>query len=264
MKMKNDFKLDIPDTENYGCSSEKDLRVWEELSDLNDKFPHSFKHISSLFTVYTRRIHLIRFLAHYELFKLTTDIPGSIIDLGVYRGGSFFVWHKLLEIFNPTDTSKKVYGFEGFQGLSNFDEKDGNKLNNVGKSEMGWNSGSVEQEIMKLCEIHNMDNILAKTRSKIIKGDIFETLQPFLTETPGLRISLLHFDVDLYSVTKFSLEKLYDLVVPGGVIVFDEYALPPWEGETRAFDEFVKERNLNIEIKKLPWSLTPNAYIIKK
>lgn len=262
--MKSNFKLDIPDSENYGCSSEKDFKVWEELKSLNERFPHSNKHISSLFTVYTRRIHFIRFLAHYELFKLTLNLPGSIIDLGVYRGGSFFVWHKLLEIFSPTDTSKKVYGFEGFEGLSNFNEKDGSNLENVGKLETGWNSGVVEEEIMKLCEIHNMDNVLAKTRSKIVKGDIFETLEPFLEQTPGLRISLLHFDVDLYSVTKFSLDKLYDLVVPGGVVVFDEYALPPWEGETLALDEFIKERGLKVEIQKLPWSLTPNAYFIKK
>ncbi len=257
-------EFDIPDSENWGCSSDKDNKIWNAFDELLGEFPHSSKHLTSLFTVYTRRIHLIRFLAHYEIFKKTINLPGSIVELGVYRGGSFFVWHKLLEIFNPTDTAKKVYGFERFQGLHDINENDGVALETVGKSVQGWNAGPVEKEILRLCDIHNLDNILAKTRSKIIKGDIFDTLEIFLKENPGLRISLLHFDVDLYNVTKYTLDKLYDLVVPGGLIVFDEYALPPWEGETKAVDEFIKERNLKVKIEKFPWALTPNGFFVKE
>jgi len=78
---------------------------------------------------------------------------------------------------------------------------------------------------------------------------------------PGIRISLLHFDVDLYRPTLTALKKLWPLVVPGGIVVFDEYGIPPWEGESKAVDEFFK--NQKIELKRFEWSSNPGAYLIK-
>jgi hypothetical protein len=62
----------------------------------------------------------------------------------------------------------------------------------------------------------------------------------------------------------YTLERLWDLVVPGGVVVFDEYGLPPWGGEATAFDKFRQERNMDIKLQKFGWCLTPTAYCIKK
>jgi hypothetical protein len=90
------------------------------------------------------------------------------------------------------------------------------------------------------------------------------TLDQFLERVPGLRINLLHFDMDLYDPTMFALERLWDLVVPGGVVVFDEYGIPPWGGEARAFDRFRAARNLDVKLRKLSWCLTPAAYCIKE
>ena len=55
-------------------------------------------------------------------------------------------------------------------------------------------------------------------------------------DNPGVRISLLHFDCDLYRPTITALQCLWDLVVPGGIVAFDEYGIAPWEGESLAVD----------------------------
>ena len=86
----------------------------------------------------------------------------------------------------------------------------------------------------------------------------------FLEETPGLRINLLHLDLDLYEPTYYTLNKLWDLVIPGGVIVFDEYGLVPWGGEATAWDQFCKEKNIKTRLQKFDWCLTPTAYCIKE
>ena len=197
---------------------------------------------------------------------MTQGLPGSIVELGVSRGVSFFSFHKFLEIFCPTDTSKKVYGFDSFEGLSDFAEEDGRSSVDASNDKKGggWSAEKVEGEIFELCELANRDNILARERSRLIRGRVQETLVPFLEETPGLRISLLHFDLDLYEPTYYALEQLWDLVVPGGVVVFDEYGLPPWGGEAAAFDRFRDERNLDVQLKKFDWCLTPSAYCIKR
>ena len=259
-------KFDAPLEQMYGVHSEKDVAYWNGYARIAEQFPHSDLHKITHWPVYTKRILMTRFLAHYELFKMTMDLPGSIVELGVSRGVSFFSFHKLLEIFCATDTSKKVYGFDSFEGLSDFSEEDGTSaLDSINdKKGGGWSSKNVEAEIFSLCELANADNILAKVRSKLIKGRIQDTLEPFLDQTPGVRINLLHFDLDLFEPTYYALNKLWDLVVPGGVVVFDEYGLPPWGGEAAAFDRFLQERKLKLRLQKYNWCLTPTAFCIKE
>jgi peroxiredoxin len=51
------------------------------------------------------------------------------------------------------------------------------------------------------------------------------------------------------------------LVVPNGIIVFDEYAVHQW-GESKAVDEFFKDKN--VVLKSLPWTFSPTAYLKKE
>ena len=144
-------KHDAPLVQMYGVHSEKDKQYWEGFGALQEKFPHSTLHTLTHWPVYTKRILMTRYLAHYELFKMTMDLPGSIVELGVSRGVSFFSFHKFLEIFLPTDTSKKVYGFDSFEGLNDFSEKDGTTNYDVtsDKKDGGWSAEGVEAEILR-------------------------------------------------------------------------------------------------------------------
>lgn len=265
MKKYNFTQFDAPLEQMHGVHSEKDKKYWDKFYEISKKFPHSDIHKITHWPAYTKRILMTRYLAHYELFKMSMELPGSIVELGVSRGVSFFSFHKFLEIFCPTDTSKKVYGFDSFEGLVDLSKEDGSTAydRTVDKKDGGWSAQNVEEEIFKLCELANADNILARERSKLIKGRVQDTLLKFLEDTPGLRINLLHFDMDLYEPTYYALNHLWDLIVPGGVVIFDEYGLPPWGGEATAFDQFVKERKIDVQLKKFNWCLTPTAYCIK-
>jgi hypothetical protein len=55
----------------------------------------------------------------------------------------------------------------------------------------------------------------------------------FLGENPGVRFSLVHFDCDLYRPTKAALAAIWPRVARGGVLIFDEYAIPAWGGRER-------------------------------
>ncbi|MGE0046157.1 MAG: class I SAM-dependent methyltransferase [Hyphomonadaceae bacterium] len=69
-----------------------------------------------------------------------------------------------------------------------------------------------------------------------------KSVPPFLAEHAG-PAALLHLDADLYSSTKTVLTLFKDRIVPGTVIVFDEYYnYPNWrEHEFKAFQEFIAE-----------------------
>jgi hypothetical protein len=84
---------------------------------------------------------------------------------------------------------------------------------------------------------------------KLIKGLFQDTLPPFVAAHRGAKIALLHIDCDIYSSTKTVLAELKDMLVPGSVIVFDEFMnYPGWqEHEYRAFMEFVAEHDVFFE-----------------
>jgi hypothetical protein len=240
----------------------RDEYYWTEIQRITSVSGYSLQDLLRNFPAYIMRRDLPRFVAHYELFKMVKELPGCIVDLGVYRGASFFTFSNLMECFCAQDNSRKVFGFDHFRGLVNFSEDDGRKDEAVSKIEGGYKASLSELEA--LVEIHNLDNMTPGTaRCVLIPGDVRETLPKFLDDHPGLKISLLHLDMDLYEPTKYALETLYSHVVNGGVVCFDEYGLVPWGGETKAVDEFFEESNLRPSIKKFQFAKTPHGYFVK-
>ena len=255
---------DVRSGETQGHRTGKDKSYWERMSDIITGADHGFPHVLSLWPAYIRRQQMTRFLALYELYKMINDLPGDIVEVGVFRGYSFFTFHKLMETFCATDRRRFVYGFDHFRGLTGFVAEDGKLDPKDGKVEGGFEALNVRDEVMALLELHNDDNLIpGVTRSGIFDGDVKETLPQFVEDHPGLRISLLHLDADLYEPTKATLEHLYPRVVTGGLVVFDEYGLVPWEGETRAADEYFKSIGVTPKYQKFPWSTQPHGYFIK-
>ena len=215
------------------------------------------------FPIYARRVHLKRFLAHYQLFLKIIDLPGDIVELGVFRGSSLMSWANFLEIHCMGDRHRKVIGFDNFAGFKDFDEKDGVEDPRVGKVIGGFNPNDTEQRLKEAIDIFDHDRFIPfKKRVEIVKGDAEIVVENYVKNNPGLRISLLHFDVDLYRPTLNCLKCLWPLVVPGGLILFDEYAIPPWEGESKAVDEFFQDQK--ISLKRFNWCSNPGAYLVKE
>ena len=71
---------------------------------------------------------------------------------------------------------------------------------------------------------------------------------------------MLNLDFDTYFGTKIALENFYDLIVPGGILVLDEYGKKV--GESDAVDEFFKNKKANIY--SVNFSFQPTAFIIKE
>lgn len=94
----------------------------------------------------------------------------------------------------------------------------------------------------------------------MIKGDILTTIDEYLLANPHLRIALLHIDCDIYEPSKKGLESLFDKVVKGGVIVFDDYGVV--EGETISVDEFL-ESHPEYRLRRYTFSHMKPSYIIK-
>ena len=97
-----------------------------------------------------------------------------------------------------------------------------------------------------------------KNKLHFIKGDVVETLleEKYIPE----KINVLRLDTDWYESSKFELEQMYDNVVIGGVIIFNDYY--HWHGQRRATDDFFNKLNINYDFANIGNNKT--AAIIKK
>jgi hypothetical protein len=253
-------KVKVPD---YGNTAQEDAAIWQRVADAVDNAGHSVADILSSFPVYIRRINAARFLAHYELFRMVKDVPGHIVECGVFRGASLLSFAKFLEIFNGGDRARKVYGFDNFAGFEHIHEKDGTLDRSADKRQGGWDAGAYYEELKEHVDIFHADSYVPRsTRIVLIKGDLSKTAPEFMTNNPGCRISLLHLDVDVYEPTLAALKAFYPAVVQGGLEVFDQWALTNWPGESKAAEEYFGGKIPKMQ--KFPWLSLPGGFFVKE
>ncbi len=255
--------MDKKRSEMYGGQNQAGMDVMQNIVDVIEKENIPMKDVLESFAIYARRINITRFLAHYELYKMIQDIPGCIVECGVYQGNSLFAFAKFLEIFHPGDRIRNVIGFDSFQGLQDFNDKDGPMYENRSKVVGGWSAGEFKDAFYEFVDIYHSDMFVPQAkRVQIVEGNILETVPKYVEQHPGLRISLLHLDVDIYEPNLAALENLYPRVVPGGLVVLDEYAMTEWGGESSAFEDYFKDEMP--VLNKFPWTSTPGGFFIKK
>ena len=192
-----------------------------------------------------------KILSHYEIYKMIKEVPGEIIECGVFKGASYLRFAMFREIFgNPF--SKKIIGFDTFSKFPETTFQDDNKARNKFISSAGSDSISKEQ-LLKI-----LDNKGLNKHVDLIEGDITETVPSYVKANPELKISLLNLDTDINEPAVTILEHLYPKITKGGILMLDDYGTHP--GETKAVDEYFK--NKTVEIKKFSFAMTP-CYIIK-
>jgi hypothetical protein len=143
---------------------------------------------------------------------------GHYLEFGVYKGGSISF------IAKHVGASQTVHGFDSFRGLQE-----------------AWSGDSFS---------FDLDGHPPKVPDNVVlhQGFFADTLPGWLEQNPG-PAALIHIDCDLYEPTRCVLEYLEDRIVPGTIIIFDEYFnYPNWQAhEFRAFSELVQRCHIQYE-----------------
>jgi hypothetical protein len=197
--------------------------------------------------VFANRISVTAALSRIELFKMVHNIPGAIIECGVYKGNSLMLYMQLSMILEPYAINRSIIGFDTFSGFTGIDEvKDPNDINTTMFSDT--DESLIEDMIAANDLIRPVNRI---PRCEIIKGDIVQTAPEFVKTRPDLVVAMLILDTDLYASTKVALQTFMPFMPKGGIVVLDEVAYRNFPGETSALRECV---DLNkIELKRLPF-----------
>lgn len=197
------------------------------------------------FPSFTGHMTLARYLALYEVYKMTLGVAGHIAELGVYKAAGTLLFAKLTQIFEP-ESLTLVHGFDWFEGSKPTAE------------EPNVCEGSYKEDyerIKKLITAQNLQNIV-----HLHKLDLSKDLTLFFQANPYMQFKLIFCDAGLYDIVKHCIENFWHRLTPGGIMIFDQFNHELAPGESRA----IKELLPNEEIKIFPWCWMPNAYIIKK
>lgn len=212
--------------------------------------------------IFSNDIKLIGKLLHrFEFYLKTKDLAGDIVEVGVFKGSGVASFSKFIEIYNSR-SNKKVIGFDIF------DSDDANiilnKDSSIDKEAMNLVYNRVNKGNLTIESVNKKikDCGVNEDRFNLIKGDVEQTLPQFLIDNPGFRISLLYIDVDIERPTYNTLKYLWDRILPGGYILFDEYEYHKFS-ESCGVEKFLKERGINYNVKSTNW-IAPTAFIKKE
>jgi Methyltransferase domain len=145
---------------------------------------------------------------------------GMILEFGVFKGGT-------IRYIARAHPDREIHGFDSFDGLPS-------GWSGTGHDKGAFSAGGRLPRVPKNVRLHI---------------GLFDTTLPAWTQQNKGPIALLHVDCDLYSSTQTVLAALKDRMIPGTIIVFDDYfGYPGWQrGEHLAFQEFVLDTDLRFE-----------------
>jgi hypothetical protein len=190
-----------------------------------------------------RRQSISRILYYDDLYKKILDVPGVICEFGVQWGATLAQLVAFRGIYEPYNHSRKIYGFDTFEGFPTIDEKD-HGFSQIG--DYSVNSGHIEvlEEILTIHESYSPLSHIKKF--DLVKGDASLTVGPWLAANPHAIISMAIFDMDVYKPTRDVLELILPRLTKGSLLVFDELNDETFPGETRAVDEVLGLNNIRL------------------
>ena len=179
-------------------------------------------------------------------------IAGDIVECGVWRGGSMMmVARKLVRL---QDTARNLYLFDTFEGMSE-----------PGREDVSAVDSSHAQALLDAADKLAGDNVWCYSPLDEVKANLKKTSYPFdhirfvkgkvedtLPEPSIGKIALLRLDTDWYESTRHELETLYDKLVPGGILIIDDYG--HWSGSRKAVDEFIAARQLSLFLHRIDYT----------
>ena len=201
------------------------------------------------FARFVSRQSLSVFLAKNELMKMALPVHGSIVECGVFMGGGMFTWAQLSAIYEPVNHTRKVIGFDTFQGHAAISERDDAKgpgVSDEHKQEGSYKFSHLEElkQSVRLFDLNRAIGHIEKV--ELVPGDATVTIPRHIEDNPHLVVSLLYLDFDLFEPTRVALECLLPRMPKGAVIGFDELNQKQWPGETLAVMEQVGLGKLRI------------------
>lgn len=155
----------------------------------------------------------------WKTLQQAASLPGRFVECGVYRGGTALLAARTLAGFAP---ERELHLFDSFAGMPTGSDADRFRAGDLA----GTSARDVAERLSPYPFV------------RLHVGVIPDTFAGLALD----RVAWAHVDVDLYRSVRDCIDFLYPRLVPGGMLVFDDYGFPSCSGARRAVDEAFVER----------------------
>jgi len=195
------------------------------VSIINQVRPYTLTSPASLYSLTEAVSHIVR-----------RNIAGSIVECGVWRGGSMMAAALTLAHLNSQD--RDLYLFDTYEGMTKPQAVDIHFTGNSAIAEFEQLQTGEDRSAVCYASLGDVKAAMALTkynpnRLHYIKGKVEDTIPSQAPE----RIALLRLDTDWYESTRHELEQLFPRLSPGGILIIDDYGA--WQGARKATDEYL-------------------------
>lgn len=192
--------------------------------------------------VYSDRQTVTTSLTRIHLFEKILSVQGAIVECGVHRANSLFLYYHLSSILEPFNFNRKIIGFDTFEGFRSLSGNDDSRL-----SEADF-SGTDYDALKEWAVLQDRNRAVPHIEKiDLVKGDATKTIPKYVSDNPHLIIALLYLDFDIYSPTDVAIKHLLPLVPKGGIVGLDEVNSKKWQGETIALKENIAIGDIRLE-----------------
>ncbi len=181
-------------------------------------------------------------------FVVQHDIPGDIVECGVWKGGSMMA--AALRLQQLGDQQRKIYLYDTFEGMTapTVVDEDNRGRSAAERMKAEGTGGFWFREPQEEVRRNLLSTGIDESRLVFIKGPVEQTIPAQIPE----QISILRLDTDWYESTKHELEHLYPRLSVGGTLILDDYGY--WRGSRKAVDEYIEQHRLKLLLHRIDHS----------
>lgn len=178
-------------------------------------------------------------------------VPGDIVECGVWRGGSMMAAADTL--LRLGDTSRRLFLYDTFEGMPPPGSVDVAHDGESAGARMARSDRADPRSVWAHASLDEVRTNLAGCgypagQIVYVPGRVEATLPDSAPPT----IALLRLDTDWYESTRHELRTLFPRIVPGGVLIIDDYG--HWRGARRAVDEYLAEQGLPLLLQRIDYT----------
>lgn len=194
------------------------------------------------FGLFLRSGALVKYLVINEMYEMILNVPGSIMEFGVWWGQNLVLFENFRAIYEPFNKNRRIIGFDTFDGYHGISDKDNQESNIFFKGNFSC-SPKYKDQLLKILELHEKINVLGHVygQHKLVEGDCCKTVPQYFEDHPDEIVALAYLDVGLYQPTRIILENILNNTVKGSIIVLDELNWQEAKGERMAYKEILKQ-----------------------
>ena len=184
-------------------------------------------------------------------YVAANEIDGDFVECGVWRGGSMAAAAKTL--IDAGETDRTLWMYDTYDGMSEPTEQDVDLCGHTARQLMNEQERSDATSVWCCSPLEQVKTAMRGTgypieQIKFVEGKVEDTLPQ---QAPD-KIAFLRLDTDWYESTRCELEYLFPKLVPGGVLIVDDYG--HWEGCRRAVDEYFQKNQISMLLNRIDYT----------